>query len=530
MAQSRLADALHSIQEDYSRVHAERNALRYELSRITTLASEQDSELSMIRRAIWNLQNQLQQYHSRFEEERLKLFDELRQQRAAAGLPPPSPLRELLNPVSLPAHPLPDDLARDTVKTRGRDYPEFESDERREPKRMRPNRDMPAPPLTTSKPYPRTPPSQKSSLPPHITTPTTAPPLPDDLSLLNVPPEFRKESTDYTITFNPRLPRTMDLDLVCSIPHPSVVCSIQFSPDGRRVATGCNQAAHIYDTKTGTQICSLIDPSLPKDGDLYIRSVRFSPDGEYLATGGEDQRVRVWHLKSQSLRHVFAGHTNEIYALDYAQNGNFIVSGSADRTARLWDLRGNTNDNNKNHKTFKYESNTMQDCGVTSISIIPTTTCQFVAGGCLDGCVRIWNIETGEVVRKLRGHEDSVYAIKFTGDGKRLVSGSLDCSVKYWDTTSLLSLDGLGGCGLVGNMKGHQDYVLAVACSSDNRWVVSGSKDRSLVLWDPLDGLPRFKLLGHKNSVISVDINGPYIATASGDMFCRIWAYSSKDR
>lgn len=59
-------------------------------------------------------------------------------------------------------------------------------------------------------------------------------------------------------------------------------------------------------------------------------------------------------------------------------------------------------------------------------------------------------------MRKLRGHEDSVYAIKFTGDGKRLVSGSLDCSVKYWDTTSLLSLDGLGGCALVGNMKGHQ--------------------------------------------------------------------------
>lgn len=92
-----------------------------------------------------------------------------------------------------------------------------------------------------------------------------------------------------------------------------MVCSIQFSPDGRRVATGCNQAAHIYDAKTGTQIwyvhselqsnthlltrsSSLIDPSLPKDGDLYIRSVRFSPDGEYLATGGEDQRVRVEYI------------------------------------------------------------------------------------------------------------------------------------------------------------------------------------------------------------------------------------------
>jgi glucose repression regulatory protein TUP1 len=156
------------------------------------------------------------------------------------------------------------------------------------------------------------------------------------------------------------------------------------------------------------------------------------------------------------LCHVFAGHTNEIYALDYAQNGNFIVSGSADRTARLWDLRGN----NTNNGVFKCEA-TIQECGITSISILPT--CRFIAGGCLDGFIRIWNIATGEVVAKLRGHSDSVYAIKFTADGKSLVSGSLDYTVKYWDTTNLLPHDAHFtspiSCPLIGNMKGHQVRV-----------------------------------------------------------------------
>jgi glucose repression regulatory protein TUP1 len=106
----------------------------------------------MIRRAIWNLQNQLQQCHQRFEDERLKLFAELRQQRAAAGLPPPSPLRELSHPLtvsnppsgSLPPCQLPDDVERESsrernLKSRGRDYPDFDRDEHREAKRLRSN-------------------------------------------------------------------------------------------------------------------------------------------------------------------------------------------------------------------------------------------------------------------------------------------------------------------------------------------------------------------------------------------------------
>lgn len=81
----------------------------------------------------------------------------------------------------------------------------------------------------------------------------------------------------------------------------------------------------------------------------------------------------------------------------------------------------------------------------------------------MDGLIRIWNIASGELVAKLRGHSDSVYAIKFTADGKSLVSGSLDCTVKYWDTTSLLPHDTHFppsiSCPLIGNMKGHQVRV-----------------------------------------------------------------------
>jgi glucose repression regulatory protein TUP1 len=77
------------------------------------------------------------------------------------------------------------------------------------------------------------------------------------------------------------------------------------------------------------------------------------------------------------------------------------------------------------------------DAGVTSVAISPNG--QLVAAGSLDTVVRIWDVGTGALVERLRGHRDSVYSVAFTPDGKGLVSGSLDKTLKYWDVSGLIS-------------------------------------------------------------------------------------------
>ncbi|CEG80590.1 Putative Glucose repression regulatory protein TUP1 [Rhizopus microsporus] len=75
---------------------------------------------------------------------------------------------------------------------------------------------------------------------------------------------------------------------------------------------------------------------------------------------------------------------------------------------------------------------------------------------------------------------------------------------------------------------GHKDFVLSIACTYDGKWIISGSKDRSIQFWDPKTGQPQFMLQGHKNSVISVAVatNGrPLFASGSGDNRARIWSY-----
>lgn len=74
------------------------------------------------------------------------------------------------------------------------------------------------------------------------------------------------------------------------------------------------------------------------------------------------------------------------------------------------------------------------DDGVTTVAISPDN--RYVAAGSLDKSVRVWDTNTGFLVERLEGefgHMDSVYSVAFAPNGKDLVSGSLDKTIKMWE-------------------------------------------------------------------------------------------------
>jgi len=326
-----------------------------------------------------------------------------------------------------------------------------------------------------------------------------------------------------TFSFNPKVPRVLDVELFHTLDHNSVVCCVKFSGDGKYLATGCNRIAQIYDVQSGQKICVLDDTNVDKSGDLYIRSVCFSPDGKFLATGAEDKQIRIWDIHSQTIRKFFPGHEQDIYSLDFSRDGRFIVSGSGDKTARVWDMVSG-----ELLYKLSIDEPSQKDAGVTSVAISPDAF--YVAAGSLDKIVRVWDTRTGYLLERLEGHKDSVYSVAFAPDGKTLVSGSLDKTLKLWDM-SHPGRNGASGSGQKNQSKttftGHKDFVLSVAVSPDGRWVVSGSKDRGVQFWDPLTAQTQFMLQGHKNSVISVALSptGKLFATGSGDCRARVWRY-----
>ncbi|RXK38139.1 glucose repression regulatory protein TUP1 [Tremella mesenterica] len=477
----------------------------------------QIGELSMVRQALYELEANYAKARDQYESEIQRLRREIDNQRGGTGNgTPPVPPREG-EPSRYPAltAPLNGDNARTPFPPPGLRPGSTDRDlVRRGP--------LPPPP-TSSATY------QPSNSPPQMLS---------DLDPDNVSRELKKEGSDWFAVWSSQSKKQLDVSLVHTLNHETVVCCVKFSNDGKYLATGCNRTAQIYDVKDGRKVCVLLDESTTRTGDLYIRSICFSPDGKYLATGAEDRQIRIWDIQKKRIRHLLQGHMQEIYSLDFSRDGRFLVSGSGDKSARIWEIEKGQCVFDLRIEDFIHNETGPIDAGITSVALSPDG--KLVAAGSLDTMVRVWNVNTGQQVERLKGHKDSVYSVAFSPDGKLLVSGSLDRTLRVWDLSQTkravenagpgnkeMVEKGLGTCQAT--LNGHKDYVLSVAISPDGQWVVSGSKDRSIQFWNIVSGQVQFMLQGHKNSVISIDLarSGGLLASGSGDCQARIWRYDA---
>jgi Tol biopolymer transport system component len=277
-----------------------------------------------------------------------------------------------------------------------------------------------------------------------------------------------------------------------SFQHIGEVSSVAFSPDGRLLATGCDdKISRLFNLETGKEAKALIQND-------EVRSVAFSPDGKFLTTGSGDilgGKARVYNLETGHEVKSFK-HERSVNSVAFSPDGKYLATGSGtiiSGVARIFNL-----ETSHEVKSFKHEF------PVNSVAF--SSDGKYLATGCDYQTAQLFELETGQEVKSFQ-HGGAVKSVAFSPDGKYLATGCAD------KTARLFNLE----TGQEVKSFQHGGAVRSVAFSPDGKYLATGCADKTARLFNVKTDQDVKSLL-HNDDVRSVAFSpdGKYIATASG--------------
>jgi WD40 repeat protein len=138
------------------------------------------------------------------------------------------------------------------------------------------------------------------------------------------------------------------------------------------------------------------------------------------------------------------------------------------------------------------------------------------------GEIKIWDVQSHQLLKTMQGHKDCIYSIDWSPDGKLIASGSYDKMAKLWNVA-----DGKE----VSNLQDHIDAVFAVAFSPDGKRLATASQDRTVKIWDVATGKRLYTLSDALDGLNAIAYSpaGDRIAAAGYDKTIYIWHLANED-
>lgn len=235
---------------------------------------------------------------------------------------------------------------------------------------------------------------------------------------------------------------TQDTPLAALEGHSQRVCRVEFHPSGRYLASASEDTSwRLWDVETTTELL------LQEGHSRGVYAVSFNTDGSLLASAGLDSIGRIWDLRSGRTVMILDGHMDghikPIYGLDWGSDGHRVLTASADGWIKCWDVRkvqrtggiGAHSSSVADVRWFKGTDDLLlgvppaqDDKGNQQ----PKKSGTFFVSAGFDQKVNIFSADDWALVQTLSGHTAPVTTCDVSRDGKWIVSGGHDRTVKLW--------------------------------------------------------------------------------------------------
>jgi WD40 repeat protein len=247
-------------------------------------------------------------------------------------------------------------------------------------------------------------------------------------------------------------------------------------------------------------------------GDALYAS-RFNPSGNLFATAGFDRDIFLWTTFGQCDNIMrLQGHTGAVLALAWSRANHNLYSCSTDKTLAVWD-----GDTGERLRRLKGHTSYVNTCAA------PHTESTLIVSGSDDGTIKVWD-------SRRRGHVHSleskyqVTAVSFGMTDDTLFTGGIDNDIKMWDLRKL---------EVSTRLTGHTDTVTGLRLSADGKNLASNAMDNTVRVWDaqPFVAGARLKATLHgsqhnyeKNLIkVAWAPDNVHVAAGSADRNVYVW-------
>lgn len=342
--------------------------------------------------------------------------------------------------------------------------------------------------------------------------------------------------------------------------HTGEVKAVDWSADGKLIASASGKEIHVQDAETGKRLQTLVGHSKP------VLTLAFRPDNKTLASGGDDLSLKLWDLDTGKEKATLGQQTSTIYRVRWSKDGKLLASVNNEGNLNVWNpempapanklalgttanvggafdvlfgadgryiftcggdrtakMHGATGPEGQSIpgtgvkiKQFGAENGGHSD-NVTAMAL--TTDGRYLATGSTDKSIRIWDVAAGKVIRTLSGHTAEIRSLVLSRDDNTLISGSADHTIRIWNLDPSDSNRGF---------EDHKAAVWSAVLSPDGRLLASAGADRTILVREVVSGKVLLKLAdeaGHRLSVTAVSFSpdSSKLASASGDKLVKVW-------